>query len=410
MEHKPDELFVRNYTPKTIQINDSDELNAYTVVGNYLYCVCLGDFKKQELSNFNYVAGDTKWTSTFDYKHSYNKNNGLIFMEHYKSLTCFSTIDHSFKTLYEEDPDCWHFSYGTSDDGKIIYVLKNTELHIIGGMTEKIEFVLDSSESWLLKGVYRHDIFRLYAGLSNTAMTNSGKFIYFSVSRNNYINIYDTKTGKTITSEKIKCLGDIIYLENEQKIMILERSKFLGNLFKIYDMELNVVNYKYCDLFSSNFYSVDYISYELEVHNIDCKFINAFPLYELKNEWNNYVNSEEYDESSDHRCILHKLGNLFIFSNVTYRLIYSLDEKTFGKYLGKIPMQSHEDAEHDLQLSEDGKYLIEFGNECITSYDITCLQHREQKTIMLASSPYFTKDPLFDRNLLPLIFDFLPRD
>lgn len=414
MAYQLDKSYIDNYNIKILR-NDygSDTINCYTLAGDYLYYVCVSNFKKREISTFNYIIGDDTWMCSSDKKQYYNKNSGLIFIEYYKSLTCFSTVDNSFTTLHEEDPRCWHFSYGMSDDGKIIYVLDNTNLHIINGITKQISFTSDAefNESFTTESKLWNKIFQYNENLSNMAMTNSGKLIHFSIFNDKkFINIYDTKSSDTITSDEIKNFGDIIYSENNQKILIAHTEFYNNKKFIIYDMELNEINIIYAQLFSSNFYSIDYTNYTLDIYNIDCSLIHTFPLDELKNEWDAYVKSEKHDGYAyEYICKLHKLDNLLIISNVTYRLIYSLDNKTFGKYLGKLSMICRLSIKNELQLLDDGKHLIEFDPRGIFNYDITCLMHREQKITMLATSREFTNDKLFDRNLLPLIFDFLPK-
>ena len=402
-----------HYNTKTIQVDDSEELNAYTVVGNYLYHVGVDNFKQQDVSTFEYVAGNKTFTTTLHNMNSYNKNNGLIFILHHRAITCFSTIDHSFNTIFKADSDCWHLSYGSSEDGKIIYVLKNTDLHIIDGMTERIAFTSKSGlqKKYLSNKKYWHDIFDCHYGLHKTTMTNSGKLIHFSVfDDKRFLNIYDMKSGKTVTSDEIKHFGNIYYSEAGQKVINEYADTHYYHKFAIYDMKLNETGIICGQLYSSDFYSIDYDKYVLNVYNTDCGLVGSFVLEEVKKEWDSFVETRRrFLNFHERDCEVQKQGNLFIISNVNYRLIYSLADKTFGNYLGKLYVQSHIDLRSELRLSDDGKHLLEFGEDLIYSYDITHLNHLGQKTNMLASVPHFTKDPLFDRNLLPLIFDFLPR-
>jgi hypothetical protein len=45
----------------------------------------------------------------------------------------------------------------------------------------------------------------------------------------------------------------------------------------------------------------------------------------------------------------------------------------------------------------------------LINFDLSHLKLTEQKVAMIAASPVFVKNELFDRNLLPLIFEFLPK-
>lgn len=397
MAHGPDETCVGNYDIKSIKVNDHNEANCYTVVDNCLYYTCLGNFKKRDLITFKYMIGGDGWASEFSNTHQYNKFNKSIFMmgDHANYIQCFNTIDQTFSPLYYGISD-GHFNYGISEDGKVIYVLDGDRLYKIDAITKKVEPMQKPALSCSLT---------YYAAItfnSRLIVTNSGKIIHFSIYKglHKYINIYDPNSKETVSNE-INYFGKLNYSENDQKIIISHDLIGLKN-YIIYDMNLNVKCEHIAALYSSNFYNVDYNNYKLNEDDIDGNNISSINLDEVKEDYT--TNSNENKETS-FGVHVNKVEDMIIISNPRYRFLYQQD----GKYLGRVPMQYHSFINSPIHFSSDRKHLIELNPKCIYNYDITCLQHREQKTKMLASAPYFTKDPLFDRNLLPLIFDFLPK-
>lgn len=392
------------YNIRSININDHFEANCYIVVDDHLYNVYSEEFTKQELSDFKYVINSDRRLITYN-KHQYNKFNKSIFMmdSNYKQIHCFNTVDHSFTLIYKA-LYYRYLNYGISDDGKVVYILENRNLYKIDAITKKVEFL--SGPGGFKSLDYYVDAEDVE--YSRMVVTNSGKLIYFSIcDAEKYINIYDPNSGETVTSEKISYLGKLIYSEKDKKVIHMR--KFINSYkkYSIYDTNLNKIKSDYAISHLLNFYHLDYNSYELNENDIDGSLVNSFSVSEVKDEWHHHLHSAEYDKMNDNEFMdkVDKVEDMIIISNARYRFLYRQD----GKYLGRVPMQIHSLNVSELHLSKDQKHLIEMNDFCIYNYDITCLQHREQKTTMLALSREFTSNELFDRNLLPLIFEFLPK-
>ena len=311
-----------------------------------------------------------------------------------KYIQCFNTVDQTFSPLYDGISG-GHFNYGMSEDGKIIYVLDNDRLYKIDAITKKVEpvqSVIFCSLDHYAAGTYN----------SRLIVTNSGKIIHFSIRyTKNYIDIYDPISKKPISSKEIGYFGELNYSENDQEIIISHYLIGMKN-YIIYDMNLNVKCQHIAALYSSNFYDVDYNNYTLNVKDTDETIVNSFSLDEVKKE---YVTYSKENKEASLGVHINKVDDIIVVSNLRYRFLYQQD----GKYLGRVPMQYHSFINNPIYFSQDRKHLIEIGPKCIYNYDITCLQHLKQKTNMLASAPHFVKNDLFDRNLLPLIFDFIPK-
>ena len=101
------------------------------------------------------------------------------------------------------------------------------------------------------------------------------------------------------------------------------------------------------------------------------------------------------------------LEKLFVVGDIIYVCIR--DHVVFynknGEYLGnKFTYKMR-----PFHISSDNKYMLMKSSNMLINFDTSHITLKEQKIVMIAASPHFTKDPLFDRNLLPLIFDFLPK-
>ena len=327
-EAKPDETCVDHYDIKSINVNDHNEANCYTVVGDYLYYTCLGNFKKRDLTTLKYVIGGDGWVSKFSNTHQYNKFNKSIFMtgNNSKYIQCFNTVDQTFSPLYDGISG-GHFNYGMSEDGKIIYVLDNDRLYKIDAITKKVEpvqSVIFCSLDHYAAGTYN----------SRLIVTNSGKIIHFSIRyTKNYIDIYDPISKKPISSKEIGYFGELNYSENDQEIIISHYLIGMKN-YIIYDMNLNVKCQHIAALYSSNFYDVDYNNYTLNVKDTDETIVNSFSLDEVKKE---YVTYSKENKEASLGVHINKVDDIIVVSNLRYRFLYQQD----GKYLGRVPMQYH---------------------------------------------------------------------
>jgi hypothetical protein len=391
-----------NYDIKSIDVNDHNEANCYTVVGDYLYYTCIGNFKKRDLATFEYINGNDGWVSKFDNKHQYNKFNKTIFMigNNSKYLQCFNTVDQTFLPLYNGISG-GYFNYGISEDGKVIYVLDN------GGLYQIDADPIPRSKKYCSLDYYANDGTDIDNRLT---VTNSGKIIHFSLENESYmyINIYDPKSGDSIKSEEIESFGKLIYLESDQKVVQINDHIYNQKEYVIYDSDLKKIKIIHADCYSSNFYRMDYYNYKLDESDIDGNYVKSFSINEVKEDWELYTSKEHNKMTHIEYALSYyvcKVEDIIIISNQRYRFLYHQT----GNYLGRVPMQLNSFITSPIHFSSDRKHLIELGSKCIYNYDITCLQHREQKVAMIAVSPVFVKGPLFDRNLLPLIFEFLPK-
>lgn len=360
---------------------------------------------------------------TNEIKPIYIKKLNAILFETYKKVYLFKLSKYKIIKIHSGSYDLLNF--GISENSELLWVLdgliylyklnngryrnfykinpgfiiepKNEQEKIaaIDYFNNKIQGV-DSSDSEENKYEYNCNPFDFnqHAGvlidanedLRNISVTNSGKIIFFKMNCiGEKILCIHNPGSENIIGKSIIEFGEITFNENSHTIFV-EGDGFLC----MDDEELNEMQYILDAVLIDNYTCViDYKNKILEIKHLD---------------WSNII---AVDISVCCKKDKRTIKKIFIVGDIIY--VYIRDHIVLYNINGDYIGNKFTYKMKPLHISNDNKFLLMKSKNTFINFDMSHIKIKEQKIAMVIASQEFTSNGLFDRNLLPVIFDFLPK-
>jgi hypothetical protein len=363
----------------------------------------------------------------------YLKNSNAILFETYNKIYLFNLNTYKIVKLHPNNSNNSNIlNFGISDDSELIWILDTSLLYLYQqngtsdgsfqlrnkidleiiippedekGKIDAIEYfndhiqVADSSDSEEAEIEYNCRLstfdFDRHASvlketdesLNNIAVTNSGKVIFFRMTclEEKFICIYDTNSKSTVELP-IDMIGEIVFNEKSNIIYV----KWLTCYLYIYGNLDEVQCLDHINFVDNYLYGINYRTKILDIKHFDLS--GDF----IKLDVSMWCENKKIT-----------IENLRIVGEIIYICVRDrvLFYTTSGKYLGNEFARGMS----LIHISDDNKYMLMKSVTLLMNFDLSHIKLTEQKVAMIAASPVFVKNELFDRNLLPLIFEFLPK-
>lgn len=296
-----------------------------------------------------------------------------------KYVCGYDYISKAFTEIYESDNKITHIN--VSESGKYICIF-----------TEKNLFVHDGST---ITKMPRPE---------NAFITNDG--ILISIGKNiddwtliNMINLITKKSEKL----PIYLYANVVINDKYGKIIILYKS------IKV------IKHYNQCHVYNMDFeleYSLDNVTAFDEENMITSDYLyENFTCINIGDDnWDKNKIEFKLKHYSTVASYMHIYKKFIFIVNDESTIIYSINKK---KYTGAIRIFMK-----NINIVNDKFIIIRNKENYLSRFDYTLLIGDEQKLALLCGSLYHTTkcsvnnficDGLFDRHLLPLIFDFIPK-